>query len=195
MELKNKNILYILCALVFSSCSFYSFKGSLPAHIDTIYILPIVNNSKEYIVLDVFNTEIYDTFLSENLLKLTSVGDAKSRLEVEIISVTDRPFTYSLDDNSAFYEQVDEWKITIKAKVEWYDIVKDKSIFAKEMTSFGIYSTNGSNDIFDDGIDNDQDGLIDSDDDDEFGPPRDSALKIASKKMSENIIANITSTW
>ena len=195
MELKNKNILYILCALVFSSCSFYSFKGSLPAHIDTIYISPIVNNSKEYIVLDVFNAEIYDTFLSENLLKLTSVGDAKSRLEVKIISVTDRPFTYSLDDNSAFYEQVDEWKITIKAKVEWYDIVKDKIIFAKEMTSFGIYSTNGSNDIFDDGIDNDQDGLIDSDDDDEFGPPRDSALKIASKKMSENIIANITSTW
>ena len=34
-----------------------------------------------------------------------------------------------------------------------------------------------------------------SDDDDEFGPPRASALKIASKKMSENIIANITSTW
>ena len=29
-------------------------------------------------------------------------------------------------------------------------------------------------------------GGWDSDDDDEFGPPRDSALKIASKKMSEN---------
>tara|TARA_B100000902_G_C26874634_1_gene699471 strand:+ start:72 stop:659 length:588 start_codon:yes stop_codon:yes gene_type:complete len=195
MELKNKNILYILYVLVFSSCSFYSFKGSLPAHIDNIYISPIINNSKEYIVLDVFNTEIYDIFLSENLLKLSSVGDAKSRLEVKIISVTDRPFTYSLDDNSVFYEQVDEWKITIKANVEWYDIVKDEIIFAKEITSFGIYSTNGSNDILDDGIDNDQDGLIDSDDDDEFGPPRDSALKIASKKMSENIIANITSTW
>ena len=63
------------------------------------------------------------------------------------------------------------------------------------MSSFGVYSINSSNDIFDDGIDNDQDGLIDSDDDDEFGPPRDSALKIASKKISENIIASITSTW
>ena len=166
----------------------------MPAHIDNIYIPPIINNSKEYIVLDVFNSEIYDTFLSENILKLASVGDAKSRLEVKIISVTDKPFTYSLDETSVFYEQVDEWKITIKAQVEWYDIIKDEVIFSKEMTSFGIYATNSNNDIADDGIDNDQDGLIDSDDDDEFGPPRDSALKIASKKMSENIIANITST-
>ena len=63
------------------------------------------------------------------------------------------------------------------------------------MTSFGVYSTNTNNDIFEDGIDNDQDGLIDSEDDDEFGPPRDAALKIASKKISENIVSDITSTW
>ena len=69
----------------------------------------------------------------------------------------------------------------------------DKIIFSKEMTSFGIYNIN--NDISEDGIDNDEDGLIDSDDDDEYGPPRESALKIASKKLSENIIANIASTW
>tara|TARA_B110000116_G_scaffold172063_1_gene148734 strand:- start:259 stop:846 length:588 start_codon:yes stop_codon:yes gene_type:complete len=195
MGFKSKNIFYMILVLGLCSCSFYSFKGSLPAHIDNIYIAPIVNNSKEYIVLDVFNSEIYDTFLSENVLKLASVNDAKSRLEVIIISVTDKPFTYSLSGDSAFYEQVDEWKITIKAKVEWYDILKDEVIFSKEMTSFGVYATNSSNDIFDDGIDNDQDGLIDAADDDEFGPPRDSALKIASKKMSENIVATITSTW
>ena len=194
MELKNK-ILYSIFVLVVCSCSFYSFKGSMPAHIDSIYISPIANNSKEYIVLDVLNSEIYDTFLSENILKLTSIGDAKSRLDVKIISVTDKPFTYSVNGSSAFYEQVDEWKITIKAQIEWYDIVNDEIIFSKEMTSFGVYSTNSSNDIFNDGIDNDQDGLIDDDDDDEFGPPRDSALKIASKKMSENIVSNITSTW
>ena len=65
----------------------------------------------------------------------------------------------------------------------------------KEMVSTGLYSNNNSNDISDDGIDNDEDGLIDGEDDDEFGAPRDSALKIASKKMSEDIISNITSTW
>ena len=95
----------------------------------------------------------------------------------------------------AQYEIVDEWKISVKAKVEWYDLLENKVIFSKEMTSFGIYSTNSGNDISVDGIDNDQDGLTDNEDNDEFGPPRESALKIASKKLSENIIANITSTW
>ena len=195
MALKNKFIYCIILLLLTTSCSFYSFKGSLPAHIDNISISPIINNSKEYIVLDVLNAEIYNTFLSENVLKLVDINEAKSRLEIKVISVTDNPFTYSLDGNSNFYEQVNEWKITIKAQVDWYDIVQDKIIFSKEMVSFGIYSANSNNDIFEDGIDNDQDGLVDSDDDDEFGPPRDSALKIASKKMSENIISDITSTW
>ena len=195
MELKNK-FLYIVSLFVFlTSCSFYSFKGSLPPHIDNIAILPIINNSKEYIVLDVLNDEIYDIFLSENVLKLVDVNDAKSTLEISVVSVTDNPYTFSLQNESNFYEQVTEWKITIKAKVDWYDLVEDKLIFSKEMISTGLYSNNNSNDISDDGLDNDEDGLIDSEDDDEFGPPRESALKIASKKMSEDIISNITSTW
>lgn len=195
MELKNK-FLYIVSLFVFlTSCSFYSFKGSLPPHIDNIAILPIINNSKEYIVLDVLNDEIYDIFLSENVLKLVDVNDAKSTLEISVVSVTDNPYTFSLQNESNFYEQVTEWKITIKAKVDWYDLVENKLIFSKEMISTGLYSNNNSNDISDDGLDNDEDGLIDSEDDDEFGPPRESALKIASKKMSEDIISNITSTW
>ena len=195
MELKNK-FLYIISLFVFlTSCSFYSFKGSLPPHIDNIAILPIINNSKEYIVLDVLNDEIYDIFLSENVLKLVDVNDAKSTLEISVVSVTDNPYTFSLQNESNFYEQVTEWKITIKAKVDWYDLAENKLIFSKEMISTGLYSNNNSNDISDDGLDNDEDGLIDSEDDDEFGPPRESALKIASKKMSEDIISNITSTW
>ena len=195
MELKNK-FLYIVSSFVFlASCSLYSFKGSLPAHIDNIAILPIINNSKEYIVLDVLNDEIYDIFLSENVLKLVDVNDSKSTLEISVVSVTDNPYTFSLQNESNFYEQVTEWKITIKAKVDWYDLVENKLIFSKEMISTGLYSNNNSNDISDDGLDNDEDGLIDGEDDDEFGPPRDSALKIASKKMSEDIISNITSTW
>ena len=100
-----------------------------------------------------------------------------------------------MQNDSDFYERVTEWKITIKAKVDWYDLVEDRLIFGKQMVATGIYSNNRDNDISDDGLDNDEDGLIDDEDDDEFGPPRESALKIASKKMSEDIISNITSTW
>lgn len=192
MELKNKFFIFLF-PLIFSSCTYYSFKGSLPANIDNISISPIVNESTEYVVTDILDEQIYNILLKENVLKLVSIDNAKSKLDITIKSVTDKYYTYSLGDVQ--YEIVDEWKISVKAKVEWYDLLENKVIFSKEMTSFGIYSTNSGNDISVDGIDNDQDGLTDNEDNDEFGPPRESALKIASKKLSENIIANITSTW
>ena len=192
MELKNKFFIFLF-PLIFSSCTYYSFKGSLPANIDNISISPIINESTEYVVTDILDEQIYNILLKENVLKLVSIDNAKSKLDITIKSVTDKYYTYSLGDVQ--YEIVDEWKISVKAKVEWYDLLENKVIFSKEMTSFGIYSTNSGNDISVDGIDNDQDGLTDNEDNDEFGPPRESALKIASKKLSENIIANITSTW
>ena len=195
MESKIKYCIFITCLILFQSCGFYSFKGSIPAHIDSLYISPILNNSKEYLVLDVFNDEIYDTFLKENVLKLEDINDAKSRLDIVILSVTDKPFSYSINDVSSFYEQVNEWRITIKTRVEWIDITNNEPLLSKEMTSFGIYSPTLNNDISSDGIDNDQDGLLDNEDEDEFGLPRDSALIIASRKTAENIISAITSTW
>ena len=147
MESKIKYCIFITCLLLFQSCGFYSFKGSIPAHIDSLYISPILNNSKEYLVLDVFNDEIYDTFLKENVLKLEDINDAKSRLDIVILSVTDKPFSYSINDVSSFYEQVNEWRITIKTRVEWIDITNNEPLLSKEMTSFGIYSPTLNNDI------------------------------------------------
>ena len=46
-----------------------------------------------------------------------------------------------------------------------------------------------------DGIDNDGDGLIDSEDSDENGSPRDAAKLIAANKIAESILSKITSTW
>ena len=179
---------------MFNSCSFYSFKGSLPAHIDNINISPIINNSTEYSAVEILDKEIYDTLLKENVLKLVNIENAKSRLDITIQDITDKAYTYDINSSSSF-EQVQEWRITIKAQVVWFDIKENEPLFSKEMTSFGIYNSSNSNDISTDNIDNDQDGLIDLEDNDEFGPPRYSAIQIASKKLSENIVADITSTW
>ena len=46
-----------------------------------------------------------------------------------------------------------------------------------------------------DGIDNDNDGKIDSDDDDEFGEPRSFATKVAVRKIAEDILNDIMTTW
>jgi hypothetical protein len=101
------------------------------------------------------------------------------------------PYTYSL--NSEESEYVDEWKITIKAQVKWSDVKNDKPLVDRQLSSFGIYATGV--DISSDGIDNDSDGLTDSEDSDEFGSPRESAVLIAVEKITELIINEITSTW
>ena len=46
-----------------------------------------------------------------------------------------------------------------------------------------------------DGIDNDNDGKIDAEDDDEFGEPRAFATKVAVRKIAEDILNDIMTTW
>ena len=185
----NKNILFILPLLM--ACGFYSMKGTIPAHIQSISISPIKNESTEFAVADLVGESINAQMIAENILKLTAQNEAHSQLDVIIKSVTDMPYTYSL--NSEESEYVDEWKITIKAQVKWSDMKNDKPLVDRQLSSFGIYATGV--DISSDGIDNDSDGLTDSEDSDEFGSPRESAVLIAVEKITELIINEITSTW
>jgi hypothetical protein len=185
----NKNILFILP--LFMACGFYSMKGTIPAHIQSISISPIKNESTEFAVADIVGESINAQMMAENILKLTGQDDAHSQLDVIIKSVTDMPYTYSLNTEES--EHVDEWKITIKAQVKWLDLKNDKPLVDRQLSSFGIYGTGV--DISTDGIDNDSDGLTDDEDSDEFGSPRESAVRIAVEKITELIINEITSTW
>ena len=44
-------------------------------------------------------------------------------------------------------------------------------------------------------IDNDGDNLIDSEDSDEIGSPRESALSISVRRLTEDIVNELTNTW
>ena len=78
-------------------------------------------------------------------------------------------------------------------EVEWYYVKEEKVLLAKNYTNWGSYSLTA--DVASDGIDNDGDGIIDSDDPDEAGDARKLAMKAAVLKISENIINDIVSTW
>ncbi len=185
-----RKVLLFLSILLLYSCGFYSLKGSLPAHVKSISVSPVVNESPEFGVSENVGEQISSMLISENVLNVTGEDIADSRLNVYIKSVLDKPYTYSAGDT---YEQVEEWRITIKANVVWYDMTKDEAFFDRVFTSWGAYGSGV--DISTDNIDNDGDGLVDSEDDDEFGSPRESALEVAIRKLSEDIINEITSTW
>lgn len=174
-------------------CVFYSMRGSLPAHINSISLAPVVNESSEFAAAEILNDELNELMVSENILDIVTPEQADSRLEVVIFSVTDKPYTVSLSSDYGM-EEVEEWKLTIKTTVTWYDVKRDEVLLEKKMSSWGSYLPGV--DISTDGIDNDGDNLIDSEEDsDEIGSPRESALSISVRRLTEDIVNEITNTW
>ena len=174
------------------SCGFYSTKGSLPAHISSIHINSIINESPEQLVAEQLLDEINKILIDENILEVKGLELADSRLDIIILNVKDSPNIYKINSNNEFNE-VDEWKLELTCSVDWIDMVRGNSLFNKNINTSALYGT--SSDINIDGIDNDGDNLIDGNDSDEFGPPRQGAIRIATEKLSREILNQITSTW
>jgi len=177
--------LILLINFLFISCGIYSFSGSIPSHIKTISIPLLLNETSEFGVSEQITDEIANIFIEENILKITNNSD--SELRGIIKSINDAPYTYSSD------EEVTEYRFTIGINITWIDLINDKIMLNKNYSNWGVY--NFENDVSSDGIDNDQDGKIDGNDNDEIGDPRNLAIKTAIKKISNSIINDISSTW
>ena len=189
-----KKIILFFSIIFINGCMYYSVRGSIPAHINSLTVSPIINETTEFGISDKIMSQLTDYFIKENILELVNEDDAESRLTITIKSLDDKPLTYSLNNqNDANYERVEEWQIQIYAEINWHDIIRDEQLFEINLNPWGAYGS--GTDISTDKIDNDNDGKVDSDDDDEFGSPRESAIRIAIEKLSEQILNQITSTW
>ena len=101
--------------------------------------------------------------------------------------VHEGPYTYSET------ESVSEYRYKIDVRLVWYDVKQEKNLLEGSYSGFGAYGLSG--DIASDGVDNDNDGKIDSEDDDEFGEPRTFATQVAVRKTAEDILNDIMTTW
>ena len=185
-----KSLIFIM---LFQGCLFYSIRGSLPAHINSISLAPVVNESAEFEAAEILNEELNKLMVNEYVLDIVLPEQADSRLEIVILSVTDKPYTVTLSADLGGMEEVEEWKLTIKTYITWYDLKRDEILFEKKMSNWGSYTPGV--DISTDNIDNDGYNLIDSEDSDEIGSPRESALSISVRRLTEDIVHEITNTW
>ncbi|MBL7014117.1 MAG: hypothetical protein ISR83_06825 [Candidatus Marinimicrobia bacterium] len=176
-----------IISLILPSCMFYSMAGSIPSHIKTIAIPLLENETAEFGVAEDITDGLIQEFTLENILRVVSINSAHSALQGKVIKITDAPHTFNQD------EVVSEYRFTITLNMEWNDLVKDETLISKKYTGWGAYGLSG--DISTDGVDNDGDGLIDELDDDEFGEPRAFATKVAVRKIAEDILNDIVSTW
>tara|TARA_B100001167_G_scaffold187920_1_gene150623 strand:+ start:332 stop:883 length:552 start_codon:yes stop_codon:yes gene_type:complete len=182
-----KNIFLLSSLFFLLSCGFYSMAGSIPPHIKSIAIPLMENETAEFGLAEDITDGILGEFVEAGILSITDENIAHSILRGTVKKVNEGPYTYSKQ------ESVSEFRYKIDVKLEWYDVSQDKNLLEGTYSGFGAYGLSG--DIGSDGIDNDNDGKIDNDDDDEFGEPRAFATKVAVRKIAEDILNDIMTTW
>ncbi len=180
-------LIYISIIPLFSGCIYYSMAGSIPPHIKSISIPMVENQTVEFGISEAVTDNLVNQFLENNILRLDKENSADSILKGKIIRVKDAPYTYTKE------ESVTEYRLTITIDLEWFDVINDKVIIKKQYSGFGAYGLSG--DISSDQIDNDGDGLVDSEDEDEYGDPREFATKVAVKKIAQDILNEIMTSW
>jgi len=189
MELKRrlKKIINIASVLLIVGCSYYSMAGSIPANIKNVNIPLIENDTAEFEISENLTSKIIQEIAIQNILRITDDSNSDSTILGVITNASDGPFSF--DSN----EQVDEYRFSLSLKVTWIDNENEKNLIEKTFTGFGNYSIN--NDPSSDGIDNDNDGILDENDDDEFGDSRELAINIAINKIASDVVNSILSTW
>ena len=189
MELKRrlKKIINIASIFLIVGCSYYSMAGSIPANIKNVNIPLIENDTAEFEISENLTSKIIQEIAIQNILRITDDSNSDSTILGVITKASDGPFSF--DSN----EQVDEYRFSLSLKVAWIDNENEKNLIEKTFTGFGNYSIN--NDPSSDGIDNDNDGILDENDDDEFGDSRELAINIAINKIASDVVNSILSTW
>ena len=189
MELKRrlKKIINIASIFLIVGCSYYSMAGSIPANIKNVNIPLIENDTAEFEISENLTSKIIQEIAIQNILRITDDSNSDSTILGVITNASDGPFSF--DSN----EQVDEYRFSLSLKLTWIDNENEKNLIEKTFTGFGNYSIN--NDPSSDGIDNDNDGILDENDDDEFGDSRELAINIAINKIASDVVNSILSTW
>mgnify|MGYP005659683787 FL=1 len=189
MELKRrlKKIINIASIFLIVGCSYYSMAGSIPANIKNVNIPLIENDTAEFEISENLTSKIIQEIAIQNILRITDDSNSDSTILGVITNASDGPFSF--DSN----EQVDEYRFSLSLKVTWIDNENEKNLIEKTFTGFGNYSINNAPSS--DGIDTDNDGILDENDDDEFGDSRELAINIAINKIASDVVNSILSTW
>lgn len=131
-------IVITLSLLIVYGCGIYTFNGSsLPSHLKTVEIPLFVNNSMEPNIADEVTQELNRQVLSGNQLRIVSKqGDAT--ISGSVTSYENKPYSFSATETKQV--DVDQYKVTIVAEVEFYDNKKNNELYKGSITGEGIYN-------------------------------------------------------
>jgi hypothetical protein len=136
------------CVLLASGCT-YSFKGgSVPAHLKTIAI-PIVEDQSGYgdpALRDQLTQKLVEQFTSDNTLQITDRNSADSILEGVVTDVKDAPQVLQGSD------QVAQRRMTVTVRMTFQDLKLRKKIWEKSFSQWGDYASGSAASNRNDGV-------------------------------------------
>jgi len=132
--------LFVALLLALSGCFKYSFTGkSGPGHIKSVAIPLFENSTAEYGLAENLTDEVISTFQNDNTLKIEDESTADAVLWGKLTRVEDVPYTYEGEGEVSNFS-VGEYKITLTVQLEYYDQVKQETIWKQQVQGWGVYT-------------------------------------------------------
>jgi hypothetical protein len=133
-----KKIATAICAtslMLLAACSIYSFSGStLPQHIKTVEIPIFANGTLEPGIEDDVTTELSRELLKSQLRPANR--DADATISGSVTRYVNRPHTFGAGGAEV---QVEQYIVQVAAEVEFFDNVKNQSIYKGTVSGEGVY--------------------------------------------------------
>jgi len=162
--MKYKTFVSIMIAMVLS-CSYYSLKGSLPPHLETVAIPLFENQTPEFGMSETLTDAIINEFIRDGSLKIADRNSSDVLLTGSIVNVSTRAGAFDQQ------EVVEDVKVYITVRVQCFDQVKRLTLWEERLTQFGSY------------------------DPAEGPAGRTNAYEIAFEKLSQEILNKTVSNW
>lgn len=136
--MKIRCLIVIVVVSMFYGCGFYTFSGSsLPSGMKTVDIPLFLNKSMEPNVADEVTQELNTQVTNSNLLRIVSRGGDAS-ISGTVTSYENKPYMYNTVTERDV--DVDQYKVTISADVEFTDNKKNSELYKGSLTGEGIYN-------------------------------------------------------
>ena len=154
----------LLLFLIFMGCN-YSFKGSLPSHIQKVAV-PLFDDNTAYPgIREDLTNGVIDEFIADNTLKVVSESDADIIISGVISSIRQRASMLT------GRETVQEYQVYVSVRVKCEDVKNNKMLWEKTISQYGTMSAAATQD------------------------ERDQAIGVAIEKITNDILNNTLGYW
>ena len=99
-------------AVVLGGCAYYSTSGGLIGGIRTVGIPVAENQSAEFAVAERLTERAGDAYAEDGRLRVVDEESADALMQLEVLSVDDRPFTYTAA------EQTEQYRFAVRVAAE-----------------------------------------------------------------------------